>query len=344
MDSAPSSRSAQPPLLRDLLRDVSRSFYLTLRVLPQPVREQIGLAYLLARATDTIADTGAVPLEERISALHELRGRILAPQASPFILANLRAQQSSPAERILLERINEALDLLFRLSPSDRELVQRVLAIITDGQELDLRRFGQATAKSIVPLSSDAELDDYAYRVAGCVGEFWTRMCVAHLRPKPARDLETLVQRGIRFGKGLQLVNILRDLPADLRNGRCYLPWPALQLIGLTPSDLLEPANAVRLRPLYNQWLETAHEHLRVAWSYVLDLPRSWWRVRLACAWPVLIGVRTLALLESGNVLAPDSRIKVPRPEIKRIIRQSIVLYPFHSRWNRLPEWAERGM
>ena len=56
-------------LLQDLLRDVSRSFYLTLKLLPGSIREQIGLAYLLARATDTIADTGAVSVEERLAAL-----------------------------------------------------------------------------------------------------------------------------------------------------------------------------------------------------------------------------------------------------------------------------------
>ena len=44
-------------LLGPILRDVSRAFYLTLRVLPGEVRQSIGLFYLLARTTDTIADT-----------------------------------------------------------------------------------------------------------------------------------------------------------------------------------------------------------------------------------------------------------------------------------------------
>ena len=37
-----------------------RSFYLTLRVLPAPVRESIGLAYLVARFSDT-SSTGRIP-------------------------------------------------------------------------------------------------------------------------------------------------------------------------------------------------------------------------------------------------------------------------------------------
>jgi len=43
-------------LLQDVLKGVSRSFYLTLRVLPKKLREPIGLAYLLARTADTLTD------------------------------------------------------------------------------------------------------------------------------------------------------------------------------------------------------------------------------------------------------------------------------------------------
>jgi farnesyl-diphosphate farnesyltransferase len=324
-------------LLNDLLRGVSRSFFLTLRILPRPVRSQIGLAYLLARAADTIADTGAVSLLERLSALRILRARILDSKPEHIEMPELRSVQSSEAERILLTRINDALQLLFAFPEPDRKLIQEVLKTITEGQELDLIRFGSASEQEPAALDTDAELDDYTYRVAGCVGEFWTRICVAHLKPAPRVPLASLVERGVRFGKGLQLVNILRDMPADLRNGRCYLPWPALQLVGLRPADLLDPANEPRLRPLYDQWLKLAGDHLNAGWSYVLDLPRSWIRVRLASAWPVLIGVATLEKLRKGAVLKPDRRIKLSRSEVKAILRKSVLLYAFPNFWNELP-------
>ena len=50
---------------RQLLHGVSRSFGLSIRLLPQALREPVGLAYLLARATDTVADTAHVAREER---------------------------------------------------------------------------------------------------------------------------------------------------------------------------------------------------------------------------------------------------------------------------------------
>ena len=157
-------------LLNDLLRDVSRSFFLTLRLLPRAVRNQIGLAYLLARATDTIADTGAISVEQRLAKLQELKARISTGSIERFDVGEICANQSSDAELILLERITDALSLLKGLPSDDRLLVQRVLEVITSGQELDLQRFAAASTQEIVSLQNREELDDYTYRVAGCVG------------------------------------------------------------------------------------------------------------------------------------------------------------------------------
>src|SRR5580765_8765105 len=90
-------------LLRGLLKNVSRSFYLTLRALPGEIRAQIGLAYLLARATDTIADTEIIPIAQRLDALQALRERILGSTEKPLDFALWAEHQASPAERILLE-------------------------------------------------------------------------------------------------------------------------------------------------------------------------------------------------------------------------------------------------
>ena len=139
---------------------------------------------------------------------------------------------------MLLEKAGDSLALLQTLSPDDLQLVRTLLNIIMGGQELDLRRFAGASAEKIVALETAAELDDYTYRVAGCVGEFWTKMCRAHLFPKARLDDAQLLANGIRFGKGLQLVNILRDLPADLRKGRCYLPAEKLEPAGLLPAGV----------------------------------------------------------------------------------------------------------
>lgn len=330
-----------PDLLTTLLRDVSRSFYLTLRLLPRPVRPQIGLAYLLARATDTIADTEIVPLDQRLSGLDQLRNRIGGCE-HPVDFSGLAGTQALPAERELLGRIEEAISVLGSLPCFDRCCIREVVEIITSGQELDLRRFHGADTGRIVALETDAELDDYTFRVAGCVGGFWTRVCRSHLYPTAPLDLPSYLENAIRFGKGLQMVNILRDLPADLARGRCYVPRDGLRIAGLTPCDLRDPSVMERFRGLYREHAEVAAGHLAAGWKYTNSTPRSQIRVRLACALPLLIGIETLQLLVHGNALDPSHRIKVSRRRVRSILIQALFLHPFPRRWNALfrPEVA----
>ena len=318
-----------------LLRDVSRSFYLTLRVLPGAVRTQIGTAYLLARATDTIADTHLVSVSRRVAALGEMRDRIRAAtsgraSSSPDFgeLAAARAVHAgggSGAERLLLERVGEALERLRRFEAADRERIRDVLEIIVSGQELDVARFGEASGANLVAIESDGDLDDYTWRVAGCVGQFWTRMCRAHLFPAARIREEGLLEDGIAFGKGLQLVNVLRDLAGDLGQGRCYLPREKLLESGLEPRDLLDPSVIGRLRPLYDTYLRRAESGLAAGRSYTTGLPRGQLRVRLACDMPIRIGLRTIARLREENPLDPSRRIRITRREIRTVVIRSII-------------------
>src|SRR5208282_3969893 len=320
----------------DLLHATSRTFYLQWRVLPGAIRPQIGLAYLLARTSDTIADTELVPLEQRLEALYKLWERILGSSTAPLNFGELARQQGSPAERVLLEKAGDSLTLLQTLSPADLKLVRDVLATIMGGQELDLRRFAGASAEKITALETAAELDDYTYRVAGCVGEFWTKMCRTHLFPHARLDEGQLIAGGVRFGKGLQLVNILRDLPADLRKGRCYLPAEKLDKAGLMPSVLLSPVNEVKFRPLFHEYLDRAELHLAAGWAYTNALPFGQFRVRLACAWPILIGVKTIEKLRAGNVLDLQQGVKISRAEVRGILLRSTLAYPLPEVWRKL--------
>ena len=325
-----------PKSLTDLLKATSRSFFLTLRVLPAAVRPQIGLAYLLARTTDTIADTEIVPLDQRLVALQQLRERILGQSSAPLNLGDFAVEQVSLAEKSLLEKIGDSLAMLQNFSAADQKTIRDVLAVITGGQELDLRRFENASAERIVALETATELDDYTYRVAGCVGEFWTKICRAHLFPNARLDEWQFIADGIRFGKGLQLVNILRDLPGDLKKGRCYLPMEKLEPAELFPEILLSPVNETKFLPLFHRYLDEAESHLRAGWTYTNTLPFGQFRVRLACAWPVLIGVKTIERLRAAGVIELRQHLKISHGERSGIIWRSILASPLPFAWRRL--------
>ena len=319
-----------------LLKETSRSFYLTLKALPPRIRPQIGLGYLLARIADTIADSKGGPTDQRLSALEQFNERIQGRTGALPNLATLARLQRDPTEAKLLENAAAPVSYLEQFSDADRLRIRQVLDTITGGQALDLKRFAYATGDTIIPLAREEELDDYTYRVAGCVGEFWTHLSLAHLFEADDATEARLLETGVRFGKGLQLVNILRDLPVDLRMGRCYLPSAVLAEHDLTPRDLLAPETIDRFRPVYDNYLDKAAAHLDAAINYIGLLPYRQFRLRAASMLPVLIGQRTLTQLRVQNVLDAEHRSKVSRPEIKQLIRQTALAVPSRRRSQKL--------
>ena len=299
-----------------LLRSVSRSFYLSLRFLPKALRDPLSLAYLLARATDTIADTPEPPVALRTDALRDLAAAIQGstPRGTADSLAPL---QNDKAERTLIEQLPALLDWLGELPADDRAEVRSVLIKINRGQSLDLQRFG--AFGEIRALKNAAELDEYTYLVAGCVGEFWTRLCFAHVKNFSTRPESEMRDLGIRYGQGLQLINILRDAGNDLRNGRCYFPADELDSLGLAPPEILrEPA---RIEPVMKKWIEKAEQDIEAGMEYASAIRNR--RVRFATALPAKIGKRTLALLREAGPDALTRRIKVPRGEVRKMIVSS---------------------
>jgi farnesyl-diphosphate farnesyltransferase len=175
-----------------------------------------------------------------------------------------------------------------------------VLKTIVTGQELDLQRFGEPAV--IASLSTAAELEEYTYLVAGCVGDFWTKLGFRHIGTFASRRPEEMTKLGIEYGKGLQLINVLRDRGADAAAGRGYLP-----------AEELETAPVAQV---FANWLAKAEEEITAGIDYCLALTN--WRVRFATALPALIGARTIALLRAAGV--GETKIKVPRKEVRRIL------------------------
>jgi farnesyl-diphosphate farnesyltransferase len=311
-----------------VLRRTSRTFYLSLAILPRDLREPLGLAYLLARATDSVADTRLIPRADRRTHLETLRAAYGgAPGDVAAVGRACAPHQAHVHERELLGHVDELLTRVGRLPPHDRDAVRGVLATITDGQLFDLERFLGDSAATLSALETFDELDRYTFLVAGCVGEFWTVMHLAH-RPRLAGwDRAAMSARGIRFGKALQLTNVLRDVPADLREGRCYVPARDLGAVGLTPRDLLDPKATPRARPVLHRLLGLTLAHYDEAWRYTLAIPRPEWRMRLACAWPLLIGLATLrAIAAHPDPLAAGRRIKISRGAVRGILARSLAL------------------
>ena len=306
-----------------LLETTSRSFYPTLKYLPKKIRGQIGLLYLLARVADTIADTKHGETDFLTDLLQKYnqvaQGR--SSEVPDFTgLANL---QTNEYEAELLRNVDDVVEGLKIYSKEDQKRILECLDTIVGGQILDLQRFGPANeGGKISSLDSNQELDDYTFKVAGCVGVFWTEMSLAHVTSISSDKEKEFYEKGIRFGKALQMINILRDIPEDLRFGRCYLPGVELEKHGLNPKDLLDHSNIEQFRPLYDEYLDITDQHLEAAVEYIRMLPDGQFRLKAATMLPVLIGQRTVSLLRTGNILDSDEKIKITRDEMKSYARK----------------------
>lgn len=285
-----------------LLKGVSRSFYLSLRLLPRPMRNAASLGYLLARASDTLADAARAPAEDRLSCLDSfsraLSGEEPVPQWQDAILNSI----TDLREQLLLESVEDLFTWLERLPQNEAELVREVVGIIIGGQKLDIERFGAAHGDRPVCLADEMDLEDYTWRVAGCVGAFWTKLGFLTLGEQFSKQpQERLIGMGVTYGKGLQLVNILRDIAADLAMGRCYLP-------------MSDPHDKVALMAERGRWIGLAAEWIGEGFRYA-DMLESR-RLRASSMLPAMLAGETLDLLRATGIDALQSRVKVPRRRV----------------------------
>ena len=275
-----------------VLKDVSRSFYLSLRFLPEGFRAPTSVGYLLARASDTIADAGELEVEQR----RELLGQFVefVNEGKDFEMPKVGGLPEG--EQVLMSRLDECVGALSELPEWQQVSVRKVVGIITEGQRWDLDRF---EGTELVGLKSDEELRNYTYQVAGCVGEFWTEIGFGTESNFARAGREEMMRWGRAYGRSLQLINILRDVPEDWENGRCYLPGAGTQ------EDLMRERQ---------RWIEEARAGLDQADRYAEALNGK--RMRFGTVLPAMIGRETLVRLEESDWAAWEARVKVSRRNV----------------------------
>ncbi len=225
--------------LADLLEKTSRTFALSIPVLPEPTRREVTIAYLLFRIADTFEDASHWPPEDRIGALADFNA----------LLKSYSRERAETLSRGWVERkvahhagyqelMSEApfvLDAFFALSPGAIASIREHVIRSADGMASIVARTRDGSLK----LHSIQELKDYCYIVAGIVGEMLSELFLLD-RPALSGIAAYLRERAATFGEALQLVNILKDSAGDAEEGRRYLPEeaPVSEVFGLARRDL----------------------------------------------------------------------------------------------------------
>ena len=278
--------------LNKILKGVSRSFYLSLILLPKKIGWQMGLAFLSCKAADTIADTSLMKAEERLhwlDAYRELFAKPNADSAEEIAEAIQHPAGGSPSEKKLIQNLPLLVESLQGLNPKDWLLIQDLVLELTQGMQMDLQ---------LKTIETMEQLDQYIYYVAGCVGRFWTKMIKAHFSFSTNFGKES-EELGEKLGKGLQLVNILRDMPQDLKKGRSYIP------------------QGVPLSKIF----ALAKNYLKEYERYCTYFPWYACRLKATVRLPAKLGLKTLELLEvCKDWPNADVVVKVSRGQVYKIL------------------------
>lgn len=184
---------------RRIAQEIARTFYYGSLFLPAPKRRASWALYAFCRIADDIADEPAL-YPEPLQSLDAWR------HALEDVYAGRPRGPVMRAWADMLERyptpLGPALDLL-------------------DGVEMDVRGVRYATFD---------ELRLYCYRVAGTVGLL--------MSPVLGYQDEAALAAAVDLGIAMQLTNILRDIGADLAQGRVYIPDDELAAFGYSRAEL----------------------------------------------------------------------------------------------------------
>lgn len=296
-----------------MVRDVSRTFALSIEVLPQKLREAVGIAYLMFRISDGIEDHEAM-LPERKVALLNLWADILSGTESPARLAEATADlDTNDPEVDVIHQTELILEWLHALPPEAQELITQHVYDTTQG--MARWQLHGPTVKD------EDELDDYMHEVAGRVGYLVTDL-FAWYKPAVAEKREELMPLSRHCGLALQTVNVIRGMRKDFERGWVFTPQSYYERLGLTPESLFDPHQKQKALQVVGMLADKADRHLEHGLTYVKSFPRREHRMRLALMWPFFFAVRTLALSRQ-NPAVLGSEAKMTRPEVARIVTET---------------------
>ena len=298
-----------------ILPGVSRTFALTIPVLPEDLTEIVANAYLLCRVADTIEDDSGLH-SDRKTEFHARLVEILRGGADPRSfgeeLAPLLAPDTLDAERELVANTARIIRVTRSFSLEARCAIVRCLEQMCAGMPAYQRN------KSLGGLDDLAQMSGYCYVVAGVVGEMLTELFCERRAALSAKRAQ-LMRLAPSFGQGLQMTNILKDIWEDRRGKTCWLPRSVFGAdFDLSRLDELQATAAYR-RGL-EELIGIAHYHLRNALEYALHIPARETGMRRFCLWAIGLAVLTLRKIREQGGMRSDERVKISRRSVKTTV------------------------
>lgn len=303
--------------IETLLKNTSRSLYLSVQALPKKIRPAFGIAYLLCRYADTIADTELLPAKHRVHWIEHFPQLIEEqnPEEEKQLVGEISGNTDNPHEAELIKHLPACLQNYNQVNDLQKPFILEVVRNVCEGMKIDLSYFPHENFTAPKAFANDEDLQHYCRLMGGKPGRFWSQL-IYHATPINM-EKEKFYQLGERVGDALQIVNILRDLPKDLRLGRCYFPQSDLDNAHLSAEDLLKAENSARFGPIKQKWISWGKQNLVEGKKYYSLLPKTDPRIRASVAWPMLWTADTfIKLAQEPELLNSQKRVKIPRSTI----------------------------
>lgn len=298
----------------------SRTFAIPIAMLQAPLEQGVTSAYLLCRIADTVEDNPSASPAEREQLFRCLLDVMAGTRdVADFVAACDDVAGFTSNEMHLIAGLPRVLRV-FRQVPGHVEAAAWIGELVR-GMAIYAQR-SPATDDGIVALTTLSDLERYCYFVAGAIGHLLSELFTAQLQ-LPSSAHSQLQQNAEAFGRGLQLVNILRDMSGDLERKVCFVPRAQLARFDLQPGDIVNPACARRVRSALQPLFALAEQSLEDALEYVLSIPEQAKEVRCFCLVPLWLAVATLRQCQvDARLLDPTERVKLSRSQVGALIAE----------------------
>ena len=285
-----SSPSADLAYQKAILNSVSRTFALTIPLLPPSIEKVVGNTYLLCRIVDTIEDAAELSAQTKqaLSALF-LDAVLEKVSVENFVKSCLEALKnySNPDELDLIANTPTVLRILHTCSSDDQQAVSRCVSIMSEGMSFFHGKQNQAGLQDL------AEFEKYCYVVAGVVGELLTTIFSNHSHAFK-KELVGHENLAIAFGQALQMTNILKDSPEDRARGVSWKP------IDMSQAELLK----------------IAHQKLQDSLKYILLIPKQEQGMRRFCFLAFGLAVMTLTKIANRTEFNSKDEVKLSKSTV----------------------------
>lgn len=309
------------------LKEVSRTFYPSIKILPKDLHIYVGHSYLICRLLDTLEDAYDITAEKKTSALQQavscLKSNGNFDLNNDIFKGIAMSSDIKPFEKIILENAFEIFECIGTFPENVQDVVREWTVEMAEG----MIKYSFGSDKQKVQLSSINELEEYTYYVAGTVGELLSRLFTLDHFNVSVESKNLMFEKSVAFGKALQYVNIIKDSREDFTEGRCFIPAELLQKHSLELPEFFRYEKAGNIKAVYSELIERAENYLNDAVDYIMIIPVRLWRIRLFCVWPVALAYATLNGIKRDidDFIKTNRTYKISRKEVKSILTKGYI-------------------